>query len=126
MADRTVTATRTVTTETTPNRRNSAASFFGASGARTRRSNFHRQLPRPPNASAVARDPVDSDISTRDNGSQGSCNLAGEIITDHQTNSDTTNEIGQQFQPAINDANSINSIRYMYYGVCYIMFKLHN
>ena len=99
MAGRTVATTRTGTADTTPNRRNSAALFFGDAGARIRGS-FRRQLPsRAPNASAVASAVVvDSQLCVHNNGNpDNSFDLAGEMTTsmdDHdQTNLGTTDSI---------------------------------
>ena len=67
MAGRTITSSRTATTENTPNRRSSAASFFGTAGALTRRSDSRRQLLRPPiNANAVVNELVDSEVVSDD------------------------------------------------------------
>lgn len=117
MAGRTITSSRTATTENTPNRRSSAASFFGTAGALTRRSDSRRQLLRPPiNANAVVNELVDSEVVS-DDANQNTFHLTTEMMTNVQLQTDlnstdsTTDDSPPQFQSVVNDATSIDDIR---------------
>ena len=86
MAGRTITSSRTATTENTPNRRSSAASFFGTAGVLTRRSDFRRQLLRPPiNVNAVVNELVQV---VSDNANQDTFHLTAEMMTNVQLQTD--------------------------------------
>ena len=119
MAARTVTSTRTTATANTSNRRNSAASFFGTAGARTRGCNsVRRQLPRPLiNANAVASEVVDCGLvsnGVNEDAFHSSDEMTADVPlqTELNTSADSTTDDSQpQFRSVVNDATSIDNIR---------------